>query len=89
MEFIVASTAEPEEILTYVDQIKMKALQSGRFAFPPIIDTKIDQPQTEFNIDRDMVSSLGLDLRDVMPTWDPSLAAITSIDSTSMAAVTR
>ena len=65
VEFVIASTAEPEEILKYVDQIKMKAIQSGRFAFPPIIDTKIDQPQTEIQIDRDMVSTLGLDQRDV------------------------
>jgi multidrug efflux pump len=65
VEFVIASTAEPEEILKYVDQIKVKAIQSGRFAFPPIIDTKIDQPQTEIQIDRDMVSTLGLDQRDV------------------------
>ncbi|MGB0743968.1 MAG: efflux RND transporter permease subunit, partial [Opitutales bacterium] len=65
VEFIVASTAEPEDILGYVRQIHAKAMESGKFAFPPIIDTKIDQPQTEFQIDRDMVSTLGLDLRDV------------------------
>lgn len=65
VEFVIASTAEPAEILQYVDQIKLKAIQSGRFAFPPIIDTKIDQPQTEIVIDRDMVSTLGLDQRAV------------------------
>ncbi|MFT4901123.1 MAG: multidrug efflux pump [Lentimonas sp.] len=65
VEFVIASTAEPEEILKYVEQIKAKAMQSGRFAFPPIIDTKIDQPQSKFQIDRDMVSSLGLDQRDI------------------------
>lgn len=65
VEFVIASTAEPEDILKYVEQIKMKAIESGRFAFPPIIDTKIDQPQTEIQIDRDMVSTLGLDQRDV------------------------
>ncbi len=65
LEFVIASTAEPEEILKYVNLIKTKAIESGRFAFPPIIDTKIDQPQSEFIIDRDMVSSLGLDQRDV------------------------
>ena len=65
VEFVIASTAEPEDILEYVYQIHAKAMESGKFAFPPIIDTKIDQPQTEFQIDRDMVSTLGLDLRDV------------------------
>ncbi len=35
------------------------------FAFPPLIDVKIDQPQTEFIIDRDKVADLGLNLQDV------------------------
>ena len=65
VEFVIESTDEPDKILEYVDQIQAKAMESGKFAFPPIIDTKIDQPQTEFQIDRDLVSSLGLDLRDV------------------------
>jgi multidrug efflux pump len=65
VDFIIASTAEPEQILEFVNQIHAKALASGKFAFPPIIDTKIDQPQTKFVIDRDMVSSLGLDQRDI------------------------
>jgi len=65
VEFIVASTDEPERILDYVREIHGKAMESGKFAFPPIIDTKIDQPQSEFKIDRDKASSLGLDLREV------------------------
>lgn len=65
VEFVIASTAEPEEILKYVDQIKAKAMASGLFAFPPIIDTKIDQPQSEFQINRDLISSMGLDQRDI------------------------
>ncbi|MGJ8652553.1 MAG: efflux RND transporter permease subunit [Opitutaceae bacterium] len=65
VEFVIASTAEPEHILKYADQIKAKAMESGMFAFPPILDTKIDQPQSEFQIDRDLVSSMGLDQRDI------------------------
>ncbi|MEM8867541.1 MAG: efflux RND transporter permease subunit [Verrucomicrobiota bacterium] len=63
VEFIVASTAEPEEILNYVNVIVGRAMAKGGFAFPPIIDTKIDQPQAEFNFDRDLISSMGLDQR--------------------------
>ena len=65
IDFIIASTDEPVEILKYVNQINEKALASGRFAFPPITDTKIDQPQTEFVLDRDMINVLGLDQRDI------------------------
>lgn len=65
VEFVIGSTAEPERILEFVNQIRGKAIESGRFAFPPIIDTKIDQPETEFKIDRDLTATLGLDLRDV------------------------
>jgi multidrug efflux pump len=35
------------------------------FAFPPIIDVKIDQPQSELVIDRDKVADLGLNLGQV------------------------
>ncbi len=65
VEFILASTAEPEQILEFAQQLQVKAMQSGMFAFPPMIDTKIDQPQTELVVDRDKVASLGLDLASV------------------------
>lgn len=63
VEFIVASTAEPDLILDLAQQIQLKAAQSGIFAFPPLIDVKIDQPQSELVIDRDKVADLGLDLQ--------------------------
>ena len=65
VEFVLASTAEPAEILQFAQQIQLKAMQSGMFAFPPIIDVKIDQPQSEIVIDRDKVADLGLDLQQV------------------------
>jgi len=65
VEFILASTAETGQILELAQKIQMKAMQSGMFAFPPIIDVKIDQPQTEFVIDRDKVAALGLSLEQV------------------------
>ena len=40
-------------------------MQSGMFAFPPIIDTKIDQPQAEIVIDHDKVAALGLNMQQV------------------------
>jgi multidrug efflux pump len=65
VEFILASTAEQDQILQFAQQLQLKAMQSGMFAFPPLIDVKIDQPQTEFVIDRDKVADLGLDLQQV------------------------
>jgi len=65
VEFIIASTAEQEQILQLAQDLQLKAMQSGMFAFPPLIDVKIDQPQTEFVIDRDKVADLGLDLQQV------------------------
>ncbi|BCR04711.1 acriflavine resistance protein B [Desulfuromonas versatilis] len=65
VEFVIASTAEPEQILQFAQQIQLKAMQSGMFAFPPIIDVKIDQPQSEIVIDRDKVADLGLNLEQV------------------------
>ncbi len=65
VEFVIASTAEPQQILKFARQIKAKAVQSGMFAFPPLIDLKIDQPQSEIMIDRDRVADLGLNLKQV------------------------
>ncbi|HCC54474.1 MAG TPA: multidrug efflux protein [Desulfobulbaceae bacterium] len=65
VEFILASTAETPQILKFAQQIQQKAMQSGMFAFPPIIDMKIDQPQSEFVIDREKVADLGLSLEQV------------------------
>ncbi len=65
VEFILASTAGEEQLLQFARQIQQKAIRSGMFAFPPIIDLKIDQPQSELVINRDLVADLGLDLRQV------------------------
>ncbi len=65
VEFILASTAETGQILEFANQLQMKAMKSGMFAFPPVIDVKIDQPQSEFVIDRDKVASLGLNLAQI------------------------
>jgi multidrug efflux pump len=65
VEFVIASTAEPDRIVEFAKQLQAKAAASGSFYFPPIIDTKFDQPQTEIIIDRDKVASLGLSLESV------------------------
>jgi len=65
VEFILASTAEPEEILEFAQQLQLKAMQSGIFAFPPIIDTKIDKAQSTLVFDRDRVADLGLTMQQV------------------------
>jgi multidrug efflux pump len=65
VEFILASTVDSEQLLQFARQIQVQAMQSGKFAFPPIIDVKIDQPQSEIVIDRDKTAELGLDLQQV------------------------
>ncbi len=65
IEFVIASTAKPEQILQFAQQLQQLAAQSGKFAFPPILDVKIDQPQSEIVIDRNRVADLGLDLENV------------------------
>ncbi|RUQ32251.1 MAG: multidrug efflux protein [Candidatus Competibacteraceae bacterium] len=65
VEFVIASTASTQEILDIAKQVQEKATQSGMFAFPPLIDVKLDQPQTEVVIDRDKVAMLGLNLQQV------------------------
>ena len=65
VEFVIASTADTSDILKIAEQLQEKAISSGKFAFPPLIDVKIDQPQSEIMIDRDKVAALGLNLQQV------------------------
>jgi multidrug efflux pump len=65
VEFVLASTAESTEILRFAQQLQQKAATSGLFAFPPQIDVKIDQPQSEIEINRDKAAELGLNLQQV------------------------
>jgi multidrug efflux pump len=62
VEIVIGSTAEPTNILTYAETLQRKAAASGMFAFPPTIDTKVDQPEIELVIDRDKAASLGLSM---------------------------
>src|SRR5207302_4096166 len=64
VSFVIASTADPERILEFAQQIYGKAMQAGVFRFADI-DTKIDQPQAEIAFDHDKVASLGLDMQQV------------------------
>ena len=65
VEFVIAATAEPETILKYAEMLQTNAAASGLFAFPPTIDTKIDQPEVELVMDRDKVAALGLSMATV------------------------
>ena len=65
VEFVIAATAEPEMIVQFAQDLQQKAATSGLFAFPPVIDTKLDQPEAELVMDRDKVASLGLDMATV------------------------
>src|ERR1043166_6971990 len=63
VEIVLLSTEEPERMLEFAKQIQGAAMKSGKFFFPPIIDTKIDQPQAEVILDHDKVAALGLNLQ--------------------------
>ncbi|MEY2511325.1 MAG: multidrug efflux pump [Verrucomicrobiota bacterium] len=65
VEIVLLSTEEPERMLQFAKQLQAKAMESKKFYFPPIIDTKIDQPQAEVVLDHDKVAALGLNLQDV------------------------
>ncbi len=64
VEFVIASTAEPDQLLEFANRLVAKAFQSGLFVFADS-DLKYDMPQSEVVFDRDKVASLGLDLQKV------------------------
>ena len=65
VELVIASTANSSQVLEFAEKIQQKAMKSGMFAFPPIIDVKVDQPQSEIIIDREKAADLGLSLEQV------------------------
>jgi multidrug efflux pump len=60
VEFVISSTAEPERIATYADQIVARAFASGVFMYADS-DLKFDLPQSEIVLDRDKLAAIGLD----------------------------
>ncbi|MGP8052334.1 MAG: efflux RND transporter permease subunit [Limisphaerales bacterium] len=65
LNLVVSATADPEQILKFAQQLQQKCATNGMFAFPPLIDTKVDQPEIELVIDRDKVATLGLDMQTI------------------------
>jgi multidrug efflux pump len=64
VDFVIASTREPEELVDFANQLVGKAFGSGLFMFADA-DLKFDQPQAEVVFDRDKVRSQGVDLAQV------------------------
>ncbi|MDP9267658.1 MAG: efflux RND transporter permease subunit [Acidobacteriota bacterium] len=61
VDFVIASTAEPERLNQFANQLVTKAMASGLFMFADS-DVKFDQPQTEVVFDRDKLRAQGVDL---------------------------
>ena len=61
VDFVVASTAEPDRLTEFANQLVQKAFASGLFMFADA-DLKFDQPQAEVVFDRDKLRSQGVDL---------------------------
>ena len=64
VDFVIQSSAEPQQVADLANQIVQKAMASGMFIFADT-DLKFDQPQTEVVFDRDKVRSQGVDLSQV------------------------
>src|SRR5213082_3279116 len=61
VDFVIQSSAEPQQLSELGGQLVQKAMASGMFIFADI-DVKFDQPQTEVVFDRDKLRSEGVDL---------------------------
>ncbi|MGZ4814321.1 MAG: efflux RND transporter permease subunit [Terriglobales bacterium] len=61
VDFVIASSAEPQQLLRFANQLVAKAFQSGMFIFADS-DLKYDQPQAEVVFDRDKLRAQGVDL---------------------------
>jgi multidrug efflux pump len=65
VEFVIASTETHDKLIGYAQEIVGEAVKSGLFAFPPIMDVRIDQAKAEIVLDRDKIASMGLSMQQV------------------------
>ena len=65
IEVVIAATASHEEILGFAQTLADEAMKSGMIAFPPIMDVRIDELQTDVVLDRNKVAMLGLNMQSV------------------------
>ena len=61
VDFVISSTADPQQLAGFANQLVGKAFASGLFIFADS-DLKFDQPQAEVVFDRDKLRSQGVDL---------------------------
>jgi multidrug efflux pump len=61
VDFVIASPAEPQQLVEFAKQLVGKAFASGLFIYADS-DLKFDQPQAEVVFDRDKLRSQGVDL---------------------------
>jgi multidrug efflux pump len=61
VDLVIASAAEPQQLVELAGRLVQKAFASGLFIFADA-DLKFDQPQTEVVFDRDKLRSQGVDL---------------------------
>ncbi|HXM79509.1 MAG TPA: efflux RND transporter permease subunit [Thermoanaerobaculia bacterium] len=61
VDFVISSTADPQQLAQFANQLVGKAFASGKFIYADS-DLKYDQPQAEVVFDRDKLRSQGVDL---------------------------
>jgi multidrug efflux pump len=62
VEFVIRSTAPPENLLEVAQEVIGRAMASGRFLFIDG-DLKIDKPRSEIRIDREKAALMGVDMQ--------------------------
>jgi multidrug efflux pump len=61
VDFVIASSAEPQQLAQFANELVKKAFASGIFIYADS-DLKFDQPQAEVVFDRDKLRSQGVEL---------------------------
>jgi multidrug efflux pump len=61
VDFVIASSAEPQQLAQFANELVKRAFASGMFIYADS-DLKFDQPQAEVVFDRDKLRSQGVDL---------------------------
>jgi multidrug efflux pump len=65
IELVISSTAEHKQMVRFAEELVQDAVKSGQFAFPPVVDVRIDQANTELIVDRGKAASMGLTMSQI------------------------
>ena len=60
VDVLLVGAVGHNDLLAAAYDVQQRVMKTGHFAFPPLLDLKVDQTQAEIQLDRELLSALGM-----------------------------